>query len=83
MSERYHCEPGSNTWHSTSRCSLYPRCDYWSHHGLPTGGELCAECRTLEKNARESSRQRSEHIFDTPVVVAAATSVDVLSAPGA
>jgi hypothetical protein len=38
----------------------------------------------LEKNGRGSSRQRSEHIFDAPVVVvAAATSADVPAFRGA
>lgn len=76
MSERFHCVPGSNTWHSSSDCPLYPRRDYWSHRVLPVGGELCAQCRLLQRNARASWRERSEHLFSAPVVGAAGTSTD-------
>lgn len=56
MRERYHCKPGTNTWHSETRCSHYPRLDYWSRSKLPTGGELCGECRQLQRAARPAWR---------------------------
>jgi hypothetical protein len=62
MTERYHCVPGSNMWHSTSRCSLWPRLDYWSRAKLPVGGELCGECGQLVKNDGRSWRAQSEHV---------------------
>ncbi|HZR15394.1 MAG TPA: hypothetical protein VFC33_19315 [Acidimicrobiia bacterium] len=49
MKERWHCKPGGNVWHSTSRCSQWPRLDYWSRNRMPAGGELCAECAELQR----------------------------------
>jgi hypothetical protein len=63
MTERWHCAPGSNIWHSSSLCSVYPRRDYWSRAKKPRDGELCAECGELQNRARRSWLSQSEHIL--------------------
>jgi hypothetical protein len=56
MKERCHCKPGENVWHTTSRCSRWPRLDYWSRSRVPAGGELCAECAGLQETDVLASR---------------------------
>jgi hypothetical protein len=56
MAERCRSKPGTNVWHSTSRCSQWPLMEYWSHARTPVRGVRCSECVALEDRAVSEAR---------------------------